>query len=122
MSELLEKCKNMKKDLNYLDVCFAIIDKILLHAARYEGVNAISIKELPGKSDICRVYYNTKENAFNPGSEGLGCNETLKVIDIKQLSLENTAEHYKELGFYTETKYVEHGLYVIGTTVISWDV
>ena len=99
MSELLKQCQNMKKDLNYLDVCFNIIDKLLLHAARYKGVTAISIKELQGSNNICRVYYNTKENAFNPGSEGLGCSENLRVIDIKVLSLEKVAEHYKELGF-----------------------
>jgi hypothetical protein len=122
MSELLEQCQNMEKDLNYIDVCFSIIDKLLLHAARYKGVNAIAIKELPGHNDLCSVYYTTKEDAFKPGSCGLGCNESLKVIDIKALTLEKTAEHYKELGFYTETKYIESIRYVVGITMISWEV
>ena len=122
MSELLQQCQSMKKDLNYLDVCFTIIDKLLLHAARYEGVSAIAIKELPGRNDICSVYYTTKDDAFKPGSSGLGCNESLKVIDIKSLTLEKAAEHYKELGFYTETRYIEYIRNVVGITVISWDV
>ena len=122
MSDLLKQCQNMEKEYKYLDVCFSIIDKLLLHAAKYKGVNAISIKELPGSNDICRVYYTTKERAFDPGSSGLGCNECLRVIDNKILTLEKTAEHYRELGFYTETRYVEFSRGVIGTTVISWDV
>ena len=122
MSELLEQCKNAKKDLKYLDVSFSIIDKLLLHAARYQGVTAIAIKELPGHNDLCSVYYTTRDNAFKPGSCGLGCNESLKVIDIKALTLEKAAEHYKELGFYTETQYIEYTRYVVGITVISWDV
>jgi hypothetical protein len=112
----------MTKDLDYIKVSFMIIDKLLLHAARYEGVNAIVIKELPGYNNLCSVYYSTKEDAFKPGSTGLGCNESLKVIDIKSLTLEKAAEHYKELGFYTETQYIENERYVIGMTVISWDV
>ena len=122
MSELLEQCQNMKKDLDYLEVSFHIIDKLLLHAARYKNVNAIAIKELPGHNDICSVYYANKNDAFVPGSHGLGCNESLKVIDIKALTLENTAKHYKELGFYTETKYIEYARNVVGITLISWDV
>ena len=122
MSDLLQQCQNMKKDLKYLDVCFSIIDKLLLHAARYEGVSAIAIKELPGRNDLCSVYYTTKEDAFKPGSNGLGCNESLKVIDIKSLTLEKAADHYKQLGFYAETQYIEYARYVVGITVISWDV
>ena len=122
MSDLLEQGTNMKKDLSYIDVSFSIIDKLLLHAARYKDVNSIAIKELPGHNDLCSVYYSTKENAFNPGCSGMGCNESLKVIDIKLLSLEKVAEHYKELGFYTETRYIEYIRYVVGITMISWDV
>lgn len=122
MSDLLKQCQNSEKDLKYIDVCFSIIDKLLLHAARYKGVTAISIKELPGSNDICRVYYTTKEKAFEIGSSALGCNECLRVIDTKVLTLERAAEHYRELGFYTDTQYVEYSRGVIGTTVISWDV
>ena len=122
MSDLLQQCQNMEKDLDYLDVCFMIIDKLLLHAARYKGVTAIAIKELPGHNDLCSVYYTTKEDAFKPGSTGLGCNESLKVIDIKSLTLEKAADHYKELGFYAETRYIEYIRNVVGITIISWDV
>lgn len=122
MSELLEQCQHMKKDLTYLEVCFEIIDKLLLHAARYRGVNAIAIRELPGSNDMCRVYYTTKDKAFDLGSGGLGCNECLRVIDTKVLTLERAAEHYRELGFYTATDYIEYSRGVIGTTVISWEV
>lgn len=122
MSDLLQQCQNMTKDLDYLDVCFKIIDKLLLHAARYKGVNAVAIKELPGHNDLCSVYYTTKDKAFKPGSDGLGCNECLRVIDIKSLTLEKAAEHYKKLGFYAETQYIESVRYVVGITVISWDV
>lgn len=122
MSDLLQQCQNMTKDLNYLDVSFAIMDKLLLHAARYKGVNAIAIKELPGHNDLCSVYYTTKDKAFNPGCSGLGCNESLKVIDIKALTLEKAAEHYKELGFYTETRYIEYTRFVVGITMISWEI
>ena len=122
MSDLLKQCQDMEKDLDYLDVCFSIIDKLLLHAARYKGVNAIAIKEFPGSNDICRVSYTTKEDAFNLGNSGLRCNECLRTIDNKILTLENTAEHYRRLGFYTDTQYIEYGRGVIGTTVISWDV
>ena len=120
-SVLLQQCKDNIKNLDYLTVAFDIIDKILLHASKYKNVDAIAIKELPGYNNLCAVYYTTKEKGFEYGSDGLGCYQSLCNIDIKCLTLEKTAEHYRELGFFTEVRYIEYRRNVVGTCVISWN-
>ena len=104
----------------YATQVYTCIDTILRNAAKIKGITSIYFSQISETGNVFQIFYR-KENAPSDSRKiASGCYNRVFCIDNNLVTIEKIADHYANLGFLTNIKYIAFKQSIITRCLISW--